>query len=384
MMRKFLYLSISAMALFLASCQKETINPTQVVSNKNGNVEVFATTKVIDNSTTVTAVDAQSVHFTGNSDLLNKLKAGDVLVAPVLPNAPEGFLRRVERISHQGNVWTVTTTQAALTDAIKNANIHIEHTIQAPAPNAQGTASNRANPFTLPLNYVLFDADGNSSTVYDQVRMNGSAVFTPSLDLDLQIGSGQVDYFNLGANFQTVINEQFSAGGTIPFSVSREIYNQNLSAITFWIGWFPIVITPNVAVKVGANGQVTATVSATYTNTTTIGAYLRYQNSTWTKGFSRSMANSFIYNGASVNASAKGWVEPRLTAKLYGFDGARASVFAQAYLLINGSLAPTATCSLKAGITAGGDASLSILSWNIASCNYPDIFQYQTTLYTCN
>ena len=380
-MKKYTYLLLSAVAVFVASCQKETVAPTQTVSDKKGSVEIFETTKVVDASSTVTAVGADYVSFSGTSSLLKTLKTGDVLVAPILPNAPEGFLRRVERISHQGDTWQIITKQAALTDALKNATIHIEQTLQPNAP--QDAASVRANNFTVPLNYILYDADGNNSTLYDQVRMNGSSVLTPSLDMDLQINNGAVSYFNLGSNFQNVLNEQLIAGGTLPFNVSREVYNQNLSAITFWIGWFPIVITPNVSVKIGANGQVTATVSATYTNTSNVGAYLRYQNNAWSNGFTRSMTNTFIYNGASANASARGWVEPRLTAKLYGYDGARASVFAQAYLQINGSAAPTVACSLKAGVKAGGDASLSILSWNIASVNYPEVFKYETTLYNC-
>jgi hypothetical protein len=374
-MQRFLYLIVCCV-LFFQSCKKEE---TAVSTGQPGNtVEVFATTKVISNGVEVAAIGNNTARLSGNIAKLNSIKIGDVLVAPATKNAPNGLLARVESINIVNGEAVLTTKPAALTDAIKNANINIKQTIQ---PNE---VTERANAFSYQMaNIVLFDADKNAATTYDQVRVWGSGSFTPTMTMDIDINNGNLSYFNFNTDFQNTITENFKAGGTLPFNVSQVIYNQELTAITIWVGWFPIVVTPSVEVKVGANGQVTATVQAAYTNNANLGAYIRYQNGAWTNGSYKSMTNTFTYSGITANLNANGWVRPSLTCKLYGSDNARASVFAQGDLLLNASLAPTQTCSLKGGVSAGANARLQILSWTVADVNYPSIFSLQRTLYNC-
>jgi hypothetical protein len=368
---------IFSFALLFQSCKKEgeTVN---IITDKNGSVEIFETTKVIANGTEVVSVSANTARLSGDMSQLKTIKIGDVLVAPATKNAPNGLLARVETVRTENGELVVTTRPAALTDAVKNAKINIKQAIQ---PNQ---ITDRANGFAYQMNnIVLFDADANSTTTYDQVRVTGNGTFTPDMTMDIDINNGNLSYFNFQTDFQNTLTENFKAGGTLPFNVSRVLYDQELSAITIWVGWFPIVITPSVQVKVGANGQVTAVVEASYTNTATLSAYIRYQNGAWTNGSSRSMTNTFVYNGITANLNATGWVRPSLTCKLYGSDNARASVFAQGNLILAASLSPTRTCSLKGGISAGADARLQILSWTVADVSYPSLLSFQRTLYTC-
>jgi hypothetical protein len=361
-----------ALVLGFQSCQKAP--QPAIVSTENGTIEAYEHTKVVDGKQLdVTTVSAQGLVLRGSQTALATIKVGDVLVAPVLPNAPQGFLRKVKTISISGDIATLTTDEAALNDALKTANIHIKRQV------APEVVSDRASSFTKTFDEVLFDADGNTATTYDRVRLEGSAAFTPTMSMDIDISWGSITYFNAGVNFAETLNTKLTAGGTIPFNVSREVYNQNLSPFTVWIGWFPIVITPQVIVTIGANGAATAVVVANFTATANQNAYIRYQNNAWTNGGSRTLTTAYNYNGTSVSVNAKGYVEPQLKFKLYGFDGANARIMAQGYLLLNASLYPTAGCSLKGGVSAGAGAQL----WSIASVSYPELLKYETTLYTC-
>uniref|UniRef100_UPI003B75C91C RCC1 domain-containing protein n=1 Tax=Nesterenkonia muleiensis TaxID=2282648 RepID=UPI003B75C91C len=74
----------------------------------------------------VTIEGQQVVHSVeGDSVTLNvepTFAPGEVIVSDVADNAPEGFLRRVEAIDLTEHGWLVTTSEAALTDVIFQAN----------------------------------------------------------------------------------------------------------------------------------------------------------------------------------------------------------------------------------------------------------------------
>ena len=71
---------------------------------------------------TVLSSGANEVVFAGTAPV----RAGDVLVSDASPTVPDGMLRRVESVERVGATSVVRTTNAALTDAILQADIDLQ------------------------------------------------------------------------------------------------------------------------------------------------------------------------------------------------------------------------------------------------------------------
>jgi hypothetical protein len=160
-----------------------------------GDTDVYATSvveptlspnaKAIDAATmqNLSSASTDTLVFDGTTPYIDALKPGDVIMSGVTATTPHGLLRKVTAIAVDGSRATVATAAATLEDVIENGEIVLEQALTAAnmtsfVPLQAGVAlRGQATPGPLleagadvcfSLDQVLWDADGDLATTFDQ------------------------------------------------------------------------------------------------------------------------------------------------------------------------------------------------------------------------
>jgi len=359
--------------VFFAGCAKEKVDDTP----NNPTITLADNTIWIDEPTNqvLTAVDSSKLIFNGNTQQLQNLKAGNIVVSGIAPNAPYGYLRKISAVQQNGNQFIITTTEVPFTEAFKE--LHVNHTKNFGLDDTLA-GKKESLQFVVDFDEVVV-YDGGSPT--KRVTLNGSLSFAPSISVAIDINSFKLDYAKIEAAFETTIEQELTLGGSLgSFSKKTVIFQKPLTPFT--IPLTPIVIVPFLKVSIGANGAVSVQIDASSTHNNTVSAFISYENEVWQNGYSQTNQNTFSFNGLSGTASAKTFIEPAMDFKFYGSNWAKGTLYSQGYLKFDGTFSPN-TCTLKAGINGGAAAKLSIFGTTLAEVDYPEIFKYEKLLYTC-
>ncbi len=364
-MKKLLLIGLTY-ALILLSCKKDTSSD----NNIDPIMELGPKTIIIDNSTamTIQAVDSTQIIFSGNTEQLQSLAPGSIIISGITANAPNGFLRKISSIVKNGSIYTIKTIQSTLTEAF--LSLHIDFTTTSAL-------------FSItPPDIILYDVDGNTNTTSDQIKINVNLGLSPRFHIKTDISNFTLDSAKIDGNFEGTLITSITAGGSVG-SISKEIniYTQPIGLFT--IPGTPIVVTASLRVSLGVNGSINVQVIASDSKSSNINAFIEYKNGKWDKGYVRTMDNQYTFSGLVGNANAKIYVEPAIDFKLWGSDWAKGSITSQGYLQATGQLFPSPSCELKAGISAGAEANLEFFGWTFSAASYPNIFDYSKLLYTC-
>jgi hypothetical protein len=367
-----------------------------LVSSNAGSLPpiIPSTTKVFSTNTTQqlasVSPDGTTYTFSSVTPDLQALKPGDVMASGITSTAPDGFLRKVDSISSSGGKVVVTTSQAALTDAIQQGTIDANETLTASAVTSQTTLPgvSRLEPqangelgLHIDLsNVVLYDADGNSNTTNDQIVIHGGAIdITPNFRVHIDIKDGQLQdaYITGGAVETTRVPVVSSVNLNISLwekqlgkKLNKLIGQYYFGDYTSWIVAppglpFPIVITPKLDVRVGVDGEVSAGVSMDVTQKATLTVGEKYANGEWSPV--ANFTNSFTFNNPQyfADAAVKGYGEAYIQLLFYHTAGP--GIGLEAYLKFEADALPSTQFKLSAGLEAGVDFEIEILTHVIAS-----------------
>jgi uncharacterized protein (TIGR02145 family) len=363
--------------LFVISCKKDTldIDPATYV--------LAPTSIIIDDTTSqlIQEVDSLKVVFDGNTTLLEDLTVGNIIISGIAPNAPYGFLRKITNIEKIGSTYTFTTVEVPLEEAFEE--LHVDYTKSFTPADTGGRIANTFFTIDLP-NIILYDEDGNNSTTSDQIKISENIKLTPSFRFAVDISNFKLEYATVEGNFETILNQSLTAGGTVG-SISKEINILEKSLAPYPLPGLPfLVVVPNLRISLGANANINVNVTASQIITSNVNASIEYQNRNWDKNYTQTLETSYETPSINGSISLKAYVEPAIDFKLYNSNWAKGSVLAQGYLKATGTLLPTPDCELKAGISAGAEANLQFFGWNFTAVSYPEIFDYSKILYTCS
>lgn len=371
----FLFLAI----IMFQGCKKDPKVESQLPQS--------ATSKLADNVIEVNTetnqrleeVNSTQIVFSGNTSQLESIKTGTIIISEIAPNAPEGYLRKVTSIEKNGQEYIFTTDNVALTEAFEDLEIDYTHTF-----DETDSSGRRALGINVSIpDVVLYDADGNTSTKYDQIRFNGGLNLKPDIDVKIRIRKAKLEYTYLGGNMGMDVNLSTHFGGRLAgFQKKIKLYEQILTA--FMIPGTPIVVTPTVSVILGADGSISAQLSYTQSSSGYAGAYLQYEEAQWSTTSKKDLQTETDFSGFAGNVAAKTYVAPAINIKFFGTDWAKGSIFTQAYASVTAQAAPYKPCELKVGVNGGAEANLEFFDKKFASASYPDIFDFSKLVYTCS
>src|SRR5690606_2072356 len=179
----------------------------------DGSAVLGPNTKVVDEGTlaSLTSVSPDGEFtFEGTGASTLDLEVGDVLLAGVSPNTPNGALRRVEEVDESPSGVVVKTSQATLVDAFQELHLDVDRTI-APEAQAQAVAP-QADGISFPFDLVESGASGS-------VELSGAISLAPSFDLnvDLDIASFQVDELTMEFGADQTLLAELSGSGPVSF-----------------------------------------------------------------------------------------------------------------------------------------------------------------------
>ena len=198
-------------------------------------------------------------------------KVGEILVAEPSSNAPYGFLRRVTAVSNSGNRTTVNTTEAALTDVIKDGELNIsdfdlDSLLDEPLFNYSNTGKVARNSNGVGLTYPI-ELDPFSKIPYlkDKISLEGEAKLNNSLDFKLKFEDSALQEMTVCLTTKSSLN--LALVGEIETSdeddLSFTLAELKLKPVIFNIGFVPIVIVPviklnlNFGLDVEIKGEIT-------------------------------------------------------------------------------------------------------------------------------
>lgn len=271
--------------------------------------------------------DGNTFTFTNNSTT-DDIEEGDILVSGITDLSPNGFLKKVTNVQENSNLITVTTENASLDEALQQGDLETSYTFE-PSRIVNATYTNgvelitnsREDLFSLTINMIFYDADGNTNTTDDQITMVGTLEFTAEMLMNLSISNWELDEFDI--QLVNTFERDLTLNNNIEYNLQDEvtIASYDFPVITFFIGIVPVTILPtiNVTAYVDASLQAGISFGVTATETMTTGA--QYLNGNWSP--ISSYTKTLNYSGPSGYGSieAQAGLKPQLQTMLYGVIG---------------------------------------------------------------
>jgi len=284
-----------------------------------------------DQNTTIAEITDTKITFTGNSAFINNLAVGQVISAPPSTQAPGGFLRNVTAIERIVNGALVTTTNATFGDAIQSGagGLGRQLTYQdinfakLKLPPGVKFATKSQTLWALEFGEeveIEVEIDGV------KVKFSGSIDFpAPSLIMNLQMENSRVKEFRvlLSGTEKSTFSTTVTSTGELPDNwrdFKIEGLTIPLTPQVIFIGWVPVVFTPQITFYVGLSGSITATLTAKITQTANYLAGVEYVDTHWRPV--TNFSNRFDLSGdACLNGNLKAYAGPHLEVLVYGLAG---------------------------------------------------------------
>ncbi|MBI1731014.1 hypothetical protein HY229_00760 [Candidatus Acetothermia bacterium] len=304
---KVLSLSVFLIGVFfLSACGMLSSNSTSTGSNppgapKPGQLYIPPTTKVLDpdSRTALQSFGKEgNLVFSHSNDLLASLAAGDVVVSEPAAAAPSGLLRKVVSTETKGGQFIVHTSDALLQDAIPQGTLDFtRHLDPKDAVPGQSLPSNlvHAASWSIPFN-TDFGSSGH-------LTLSGTVMIDPTMTLNIHIicthweevyilgvdtgyqictSTGLDVTSSLQLNEQANVTLSANASYSVPDSWNYvPISTITFTPITFFVGYVPVVLTPEIVIYVGLDGSVTASLSVSATQTAALMAGFHYAGGTF-------------------------------------------------------------------------------------------------------
>tara|TARA_B110000503_G_C7151517_1_gene415402 strand:- start:481 stop:1698 length:1218 start_codon:yes stop_codon:yes gene_type:complete len=289
--------------LLLVSCSNEEV--TQQPVNTNVPKDKKEVTLIFDKETILTKsiieVYPEFIEFRNDSQI--DFKKFEYLVSDQTDKAPNGFLRKIISTTVQGNKIIVYTKNATITEIAPTSDYSGIYNYDNGVPeimksdqgdiieynretmNTKGSRTARAisfGTFTFNISRVIFDADGNPKTTYDQIKADGTIAIKPSLDFAVRNNWGKLEEYKNIITFENTgtLKLSWSLSHTL-FERSIDLASYQLPPTTFFVGWIPVVVTHTVKISLDANGSVSTSITAGITGSMTLKTGIHYYNKKW-------------------------------------------------------------------------------------------------------
>ncbi|PJE81362.1 hypothetical protein COU58_02675 [Candidatus Pacearchaeota archaeon CG10_big_fil_rev_8_21_14_0_10_32_42] len=341
---------ILVLGFFFTSCKENPVKtedlnyppptPEGIYFHKN--------TKVLssDESSKISSISSNSITFSSSNEIISSIEVGDVIVCGISLKTPGGFLRKVTGISKSGDANGINfiTTMVPLVDLIKAGKIPF---------NKKVFSSNQT------LSKVLFDVDGNYSTVDDQLKLNGNFNESgnlsgfldfnkfPSISAQLKFTlSGSLD-LNLVANLNKSLNE-----------IYQLMPKKSLSPIMVWVNP-PVIVTPSFNLYAKVVGKVNGSFTSGAKDNFNTMVSLDY-NGSWT--LQENAGHKFTFKEVEINFSSDLKLKIGGSVEFLVYELIGPSIGLEPYTRLNSNLTRNPLWILYAGVDATAGISTGWLS----------------------
>ena len=266
--------------------KKKSGNETVVKDN------VRVITKDSDITKSILSVEEDRIVFSENP----KYKKGDVITAGIIPDAKDGFVRRVTEVKKEGSKYIIETEPAYLTDVFEKAHIVknyklTEDGLEKGHPDVKQEES-RASMQKASYNSTKIMEDTSSTAKLvdtadseddgdeesedagyifgasfdeeiENIHISGEAGFDVWLELRLDIDNGNVQ-FGIAVRDKTGASLQFRYGSDLQKEIEKVIYERELPNFEFAVAGIPIVVTNDLEAVLNGEVKIEGSISLDY------------------------------------------------------------------------------------------------------------------------
>ncbi|MBN1340787.1 MAG: hypothetical protein JXA03_15770 [Bacteroidales bacterium] len=390
-MTKAIYLLVGLMTVSLITLQTGCKKEDEQKAPATEEVVLSANTKVVDQTqwqSSFISLDSttNTLMFNSNIDALN-LKAGDIIVSA----AGEGFLRKVKSINAAEEVVEVQTEDADLEEALQNGEIMVDtpltiSDIKSIEYHYTGISLNTnsykdpENTLSWGINIVLYDADSNLNTNWDQIRLVGefSCGWNLVVNIKYSLWSG-LTKVKFGFESSENLDLSLIAGLQYEFEKSVTLMTVNFNSFTVTVGTLPVVFTPVLKIIAGVDGYANANITTSFSQELSFDAGIQYiKGDGWSpyKTFNKSL--DFTPPQLNINAGAEAYLKPELTIKVYGIKGPY--VYLKLYSALDADLFQTPWWSLYGGLDLGAGAKAKVFGKTLFDKHYEGLISYEVLI----
>lgn len=222
-------------------------------------------------------------------------KEGDVIVAGIIDEAGNGFIRKVIKTTKKGDKYVVETEPAFLTDVFEKAHIvkkikltenEVEDNTNDPqtreikdsnklrrVSSNNGKEDNTYSVMKLSDTESQEDEDKDflgasfhtsfEENINDITTISGEAGFNIWVELKLDIDNGEI-VFGLVAKNETGARVQLVCSEEMEKEVEKVVFQKILPIYQFKIGGVPIVLTNEIETTVGAGAEMEGSVGINF------------------------------------------------------------------------------------------------------------------------
>jgi hypothetical protein len=303
-----------------------------------------------------------TLRFEGTPEELTQLAYKNVLLAGVTDKTPYGFVRMVTSVETTTDELAVHTVPAPIQFAFRKLDVKFTRTIpdiaeatsSAKRVDLPGKSSRRAKELwtTLPLNFPVFDGDGDPNTEDDQVYVTGH--LSGGVDYTFGISVDWGDVFDIPEElaecakslFTSCTVEDLMPEAKVGFSLIGGVNaDLNMKGVSFLpykrtipidhkiydpIKIGPLWFFPELDVAAEIEGAASSRFALSSTIDLSAGAEVAYSNKTGPSVVPPHI-NGFTIDSPTVEAVLDAYTKvrlgPKLALKLYGVAGPYAGVY---------------------------------------------------------
>lgn len=318
------------------------------------------------------------VFETGGSDV--DIQEGEVIVSEVPENelgtAPR-FLRKAQSVQRQNGQVTVTTEQAALTDAVKKASLDFSNSLDGSSKKGAGrwkvASTAKGVKVQSCRNIQLQNVDLASTKDYITAGLtNGTISFCPEITGDIEISGFSIEKFSTVASGEITYNTDL---GVTTSKSTKSSGSKELATFEKYGLVGPVQYTMEVSLVAGyearAEGTAGATAGIESGGSLTLGA--QYKEGSWTpvsdQGLSFNSRPVEWQRNAGV--SVTGYIRPEVTIFIYETAGPFLALGPYVELVANQSedLVKDYKYGAYGGLNGGVGFDIEILEFGIAEYN---------------
>ena len=231
--------------------------------------------------------------------------------------APNGFLRKVTSVKKHDGRMVLETEQAALTDAIKKADVNLDINIDPDGNHTlHDNGPTKRNPLgAAPAHAVPAAADGEIfSYSGDELDATGSL----ALSLNMRVAeNGKID-FETKADLD--LDSEFKLQN--PGDWNKDLFTKQVLPVTIIVDDFPVTLVNELSVS--AKGSVDTEADATVKSSLERTVGYRYLSSEGLSPIDEESEQTFEIAAAdqdNLDASGHGAVNVNLTSSVFGIAG---------------------------------------------------------------
>jgi alpha-tubulin suppressor-like RCC1 family protein len=326
------------------------------------------------------------------------VKAGEILASGPTASAPDGYLVKVVRVvSTRGGRFVLDVENATLLQALPSGEIDVDETLTVPAGaasvgHASGELLRQASPVARSTRAVSpsaraagfsLPAVNLTCTTSAGVHLTPTVSFSPQIAFHAKWGFLKLDSASFAATVDEAVSLSASASAgascqTTSPGIGLLAHPVKLPTIDVQVGPVPVVIIPTLQVYLSGSAGVTASLTASLQDSSSVTVGASYANGQFTpiSSFSPKFGQSFMPEG---DANGELALRPTVDTTIYGVAGPSFDIGAAAKFDANTASSPWWT--LQGCLQGGIGFVVDILKINWSK---PDLISLCKTLLSAN